>query len=1021
MGSVPTYIHDIMPHNIIDHGRIKHLPWGVQWELARLIQSKPNFQYKVHKLIMALQNVRSTVEGMKWIQNRLDSYAYESRTAINPLVTAQERKLKEPWSELDGESGTNVADRPTSAHCGRVHFRAHLERYADGYQLILDPPMLAASSAFLRKYGSDSMIRVRLPGKEDEETENFICDDEAEILKFFQGKIFYLFDRAFGMCALRDDTVVLFHDTFSPSKPVFNAIYDLWNRHNPLNLNQDQSMGKWASRLDLGFSSTVPIVQLDNNRVRSLGDFDGQELVNEKLPANQCMTDGCGYVNKELMRLVRATMGRSSLPTAIQFRIRGCKGMALIRPDQPGGYTESPYDSPTMWIRPSQEKISYLAPQPDQVILEVVGVNYLSTPARLGAEMLINLEYNGVPAEVFSNLNRSNMQKIYDALTAWTGYRAMPKLWDWISRKGGVLPIRLNRLPHDPLGSEVNKIRKKLTPSNKDGEPLDCFTDLVSGCPVTLYESAMTLIGAGFTPQDCPHLVDRIERIMKKQFDHCTKENKLEVPMSAMVHIAPVPEAFKDLLGEGEIHFLSSTENLLQPTGELASVISGEALIARYPCKVPSDFQKVKIVNRPELSQFVNIVLLPIVSYRSLASLLSGGDYDGDQVLIIWQPEILNYWIDDPSNIGFSNLPPDFSNNFEAPPTLEELLSRYPSELSDRDKRRIVKEIQNTMLSSISIQKEIGMYCTWHEKAAAKYGYGSPEAIRLAHMQLDRIDSVKTGKRVRPEVLERDKRDWQYLKRLAWKSRPSDSSESQSRFQSPSKFGSPSRSQPQFQSQSQSPPRSQSQSQSQSQFWPSSQSQSRDYQLSVMDRLVLDGKEKRQQLEREYRELSKSCMINIDNDDLCRPWREEERRVRDIPDYRLKRLMQEELDKIRHHVEGAHRKLNAGWSQLLDMKKEMEKDKSYINLEKQKLLRAGSLDFASGPFNLLIYRSKNLDRLRASYLYYYDLQKKGAKGSGRPWELAMKDLCDIKAEYSDEGKVPMAHRIAQFMQVEGLL
>ncbi|CAG8780090.1 15058_t:CDS:2, partial [Acaulospora colombiana] len=131
---------------------------------------------------------------------------------------------------------------------------------------------------------------------------------------------------------------------------------------------------------------------------------------------------------------------------------------------------------------------------------------------------------------------------------------------------------------------------------------------------------------------------------------------------------------------------------------------------------------------RPELSQFTNIILLPIVGYRSLASLLSGGDYDGDQVLIIWQPEILDKWIENPSNIRFADEPINFSENFEGPPpTVHELLGRYPKELSDRDKRIIVKEVQNEILSTISIRKEIGMYSTWHDKAAAKLGHGSPQ------------------------------------------------------------------------------------------------------------------------------------------------------------------------------------------------------------------------------------------------------------------------------------------------------
>lgn len=902
---------------------------------------------------------------MELIRSMLES-------ATIPLVTAQERKLKEPWPELDEENGISPTDRPTSTHCGRVHFRAHLEGKPGSYQFLLDSPMIAAPCSFLRKYGSDSMIRVRLPGKKDEETDDFICEYETDIIRFFQSRTFKLFERDFGMCGLRDGTVILFHDTLSPSKPAFSAIYDLWNRHNPLHLNQNQSVGKWAARLDLGFSSTRPIVQLDESQVKRLGDFGREGLTDEKLEANECMTDGCGYVNKKLMKLVRPNMEtiRQSLPTAIQFRIRGCKGMALIRPDEPENYIESAYDHPTIWIRPSQNKISYRTPEPDQLILEVVGVNYLSAPARLGAEIVINLEYNGVPAEVFSSINQSNMQKIYDALTAWTGPGAMFKLGAWIFRQGRVLAMRRNRLPYDTLDSEVNKIRNKAIQSNNDNEPLEWFPDLVSGRPSTLYETAVTLIEAGFTPQNCPYLADQIGKVMQGQFDRCTGDKKLEVPMSAMTHIAPVPEAFKDLLGEGEIHFLSSTENLLQPTGELASMIEGEALIARYPCKVPSDFQRVKIVNRPELSRFVNIILLPIVGNRSLASFLSGGDYDGDQVVIIWQPEILDKWRDNPSNLMFANPPEGFSKNFEAaPPILRELLDRYPQRLSDQDKRMVVEEIQNVMLSSISIRKEIGMYSSWHDKAVAKYGYASPEAIRLAYMQVDRIDSLKSGKRVRNDVLERDRKDWQFCKRPAWKERRSSA-------------------------------RDQSQSQAQSQ----------NDQVTAMVQLLQDAEEKRKQLEIQYQKCVGSITINEDDDDLCRLWEDEQRRVQRLSEPN-RGNHKRELREIKIHVENAHKATNVQWAKLFD-----DKERNSSTVEKQKLMRRASIEFANGPSGLEIYHSKNLDHLKASYLYLYDLKVKGLKGSGRPWELAMKDLCDIKAERSPEGKVSFAHDIAQLMQ-----
>jgi hypothetical protein len=235
--------------------------------------------------------------------------------------------------------------------------------------------------------------------------------------------------------------------------------------------------------------------------------------------------------------------------------------------------------------------------------------------------------------------------------------------------------------------------------------------------------------------------------------------------------------------------------------------------------------------------------------------------------------------------------------------------------------------------------------------------------------QCDRIDALKSGKRVRPKVLEEDHLKWQFIKAPSWKAKSTSTS-----------------------------------------------SQPRDSHNTAMDRILQDGKMKRERLEEMYRELAKGCVIDEENEDLCRPWKDEQARVEQILDSRLRGAMQNELNKIKIHVEGAYKTLNNCWSTYM-------KGKSSSILERQKLLRTGSIDFTKGPSNLIIYHSETLNHLKASYLYYYDIEvckTKGRRLSGRPWELAMEDLCTIKAKSSDEGKVSYAYHIAQFMQVEGL-
>eukprot|EP00121_Abeoforma_whisleri_P007468 Awhi_evm1s6821 len=62
----------------------------------------------------------------------------------------------------------------------------------------------------------------------------------------------------------------------------------------------------------------------------------------------------------------------------------------------------------------------------------------------------------------------------------------------------------------------------------------------------------------------------------------------------------------------------------------------------RNPCYLASDVQKYKNVNYLELHHLSNVCVFPASSKLeySQASLLSGGDYDGDYVFVTWNQDI---------------------------------------------------------------------------------------------------------------------------------------------------------------------------------------------------------------------------------------------------------------------------------------------------------------------------------------------------------------------------------------------
>ena len=62
----------------------------------------------------------------------------------------------------------------------------------------------------------------------------------------------------------------------------------------------------------------------------------------------------------------------------------------------------------------------------------------------------------------------------------------------------------------------------------------------------------------------------------------------------------------------------------------------------RSPCTVVEDIVKAKAVNCNELSSFRNVLVVNVKDQISLAKKMSGGDFDGDNATVIWDPKIVS-------------------------------------------------------------------------------------------------------------------------------------------------------------------------------------------------------------------------------------------------------------------------------------------------------------------------------------------------------------------------------------------
>lgn len=103
----------------------------------------------------------------------------------------------------------------------------------------------------------------------------------------------------------------------------------------------------------------------------------------------------------------------------------------------------------------------------------------------------------------------------------------------------------------------------------------------------------------------------------------------IKIPLSTILCCVADPTG---TLKEGEVslHFSRGLED--PRTKRRPNYIEGDILVARNPAQLPSDIQKVRAVYNEQLRELKDVIVFSAQGLRSLASLLSGGDYDGDKV-----------------------------------------------------------------------------------------------------------------------------------------------------------------------------------------------------------------------------------------------------------------------------------------------------------------------------------------------------------------------------------------------------
>ena len=427
------------------------------------------------------------------------------------------------------------------------------------------------------------------------------------------------------------------------------SIAEFLNWAVPFRENGHQLACKAYARLDLAASNTTPTIVFEPGQIHFVPDqyaqdvpdddtfndpsevFDHQFNVGKPIEMN----DGCCAISVGAMKVVQRMLGLPFLPSVVQGRIAGAKGIWYL---VPGGDV-------FIHISESQVKVKHtLADIQADPELRTLNVITCSGPAKhsiLHHLFLPTLRDRGVSEKAIIDLVRKQVK--LDGETFLNAINDVLALVRYVFYAKGIMGsrARLNGVvPH------------------------------TAGLPSADDEAILMLAAAGLEPKTCAYLRKIVLRMGRGVFDLEAKRFKIQLKKSTTLFGICDPTG---TLKPGEIHLGFSNPMVDDETGELWSTLHGwNVLVARNPLLRNSDMQKARVVFRPELAYLHDVVVFSAQGPRPLASKLSGGDYDGDTFWVCWEPTLVDPFMNAPA--PWSTRPAEFFGFTKDQVTLNELL-----------------------------------------------------------------------------------------------------------------------------------------------------------------------------------------------------------------------------------------------------------------------------------------------------------------------------------------------------------
>ncbi|KAL8997015.1 MAG: hypothetical protein Q9169_003605 [Polycauliona sp. 2 TL-2023] len=608
---------------------------------------------------------------------------------ILEYVASQEKRVFEPMELLDLKIIKGSASRPPiPPYCAFIRSAT-----VTPSTVYFNTPTVEISNRVIRYYAehADRFLRVRFT---DEKVEGKIYSTGKDTMN----EVFTRVKRALRNGIKVGERLYEFL-AFGNSQFRENGAYF----YAPLPHLQAQTIRNWmgdfdeipyvaqhAARLGQCFSTTRAIIGT-RTTIREIEDEERNGHV---------FTDGVGMLSPFLAQLITHELGilRTSPepPSIFQFRMGGCKGILAVSPHS---------KLQEITIRRSQYKFAARHEG-----LEIIRWSQFAA-SNLNRQIIVVLSALGVPDEVFVEKQKHQLADLTLAMTNES---------------------------------------KALTMLQKDIDPNQ----------MTLTLAGMIL--DGFQRIQEPFMISMLRLWRAWSIKYLKEKARITIERGAFLlgcvdetatlkgHFngSPVPEAHEPL----EQRAKSLPQVFVQlskgPKGK-PEVILGPMLLARNPSLHPGDIRVVQGVDVVALRHLKDAVVVPQTGDRPIVNMCSGGDLDGDDYLVIWDPELLpREW----------NPPPmDFTPAEKIP------LGRQvtPDDLTSF----FVEYMKNDNLSRIAVAHLA--FADFMED-----GVKSSHCVKLAELHSTAVDYIKSGV---PARMSRDLNPWKWPHFMEKKGRPRES------------------------------------------------------------------------------------------------------------------------------------------------------------------------------------------------------------------------------------------------------